>query len=163
MRKTILTIAVALVATLGAARTASAQFTYVGSWLVEDGPPWPTVPLQYSGQSAAALLFGGAASGYAISTVDNNPLNVNHLAWYSTWGGACGGTFPCGTQYAEGLTNGVFYAVPGDVSAYVQDWARGPQYRNYAFAVTATPEPATAGLMALGLGVIGLGVKRKRS
>jgi hypothetical protein len=163
MRKTILTIAMVFAAILGAASSASAQFyTYVGSWQVDQGANWQTVPLQYSGQSAAAWIFGGVASGYAISTIDDNAANVNHMAWYSTWGGACSGPFPCGTQYAEGLTNGTLYKHWGDISAYTEDWARGAHYTNYAFLVTVTPEPASAGLMALGLGLVGFGLKRTR-
>lgn len=139
--------------------------TYVGSWSVDQGPSWSTVPAAYSGQEAAALLFGGTAADYLISTVDNAEANIDNLAWVSTWGGACGGSFPCGTKIAENFTTstGGLYSNPGDTSAYVSDWAVGPQYTNYAFRVAAAvPEPATWAMMLLGFGVIGFGMRRRR-
>ena len=39
-----------------------------------------------SGQEAAALLFGGVASDYVISTVDTNSLNINFMAHVDGWG-----------------------------------------------------------------------------
>ncbi len=58
---------------------------FVGSWEVDQGPYWNTSPppIAYSGVDAAALLFGGSPSDYVISTVDNNPANINRLAWVS--------------------------------------------------------------------------------
>ena len=89
---------------------------YVGQWQVDQGPSWNTVPIAYSGVLAAALLFGGTAADYVISTVDSNPANINGLAWVSTWGGACGGDYPCGTQVADTFVQGTEQApapVPG--------------------------------------------------
>lgn len=154
----------ALVAVAGAVALASpaAALTYVGSWEVDDGPSWTIVPPAYSGQEAAALLFGGSPSDYVISTVDSNPADVNDSAWVSTWGGACGGAFPCGTVVAQNyvVSTGGFYASPGDTSAYVDDWAVGSQYTNYAFAV-AVPEPATWAMLIIGLGLTGAVLRRK--
>src|SRR5688572_6549717 len=68
---------------------------FVGSFEVDDGPFWTTNPPVFSGREAAALLFGGVPTDYAISTVDNNPANINNMAWYSGWG------VPGGTQFGE--------------------------------------------------------------
>lgn len=75
-----------------AASAASAQ-TYVGSFKVSDGPFWnqPTTPV-YSALEAAALIFGGVPSDYAVSinpdTVD--PSSITRTAHYDEYGiGAC--------------------------------------------------------------------------
>jgi hypothetical protein len=78
-------------ATLGlSANPAQALSIFVGSWNVYDGPPWagspPDGPPAYTGQEAAALIFGGSPSDYRISTVDSNPLNINDSACYSIIG-----------------------------------------------------------------------------
>jgi len=156
--------ALAVVAALGLtlASTQAQAATYVGSWEVDDGPSWTTDPTAYTGQAAAALLFGGTASDYVISTVDSNPADINGLTWVSTWGGACDYNFPCGTQVADNyvVTENGLYVNPGDTSAYVADWAVGSQYTNYAFFV-GTPEPATWAMMMLGLGLTGAFLRRR--
>ncbi len=131
-------------------------YTYVGSWEVDQGPDWPSVPPAYTGQEAAALLFGGSASNYAISTVSTDPTLINFENWVSTWGGACGGIDPCGTLSADDfvVTENGFYQNPGDTSSYVNDWATGSAYTNYAFT-TATPLPATWTMLIAGF--VGLG------
>ena len=136
----------------------SATPVYVGSWEVDQGPSWTPVPPAYTGQEAAALLFGGSPADYAISTVDSSPADINFSAWVSTWGsiglGLCGGGFPCGTIVPENFavsTHGL-YQNPGDTSAYVTDYAIGSTYTNYAFL--ATPEPGS--LVLFGSGALGL-------
>lgn len=155
----------AITASLTAAAPALAGPIFVGSWTVDQGPYWGDVPAAYSGQDAAALLFGGVASDYVISTVDDQVADIDHLSWVSTWGGACGGTFPCGTQVADNfvVSTGGLYANPGDTSAYVRDWAVGEQYRNYAFRIPAAPEPASWALMLGGFGLVGGAMRRRKS
>ena len=148
------------------AAPAMAATTFVGSWTVDQGPFWSPAPNTYTGQQAAALLFGGSASDYAISTIDDQVADIDHLAWVSTWGGdfnVCSG-FPCGTKVAENwaTSTGGLYASPGDQSAYVQDWAVGPQFRNYAFRITSAPEPASWALMLGGFGLVGLALRDRR-
>src|SRR5690606_29622867 len=61
---------------------------YVGSFQVNDGPYWGNNPPVYSGQEAAALLFGGVPSDYWISTNPNttDPNTITRTAWHSAWG-----------------------------------------------------------------------------
>lgn len=66
--------------------------TYVGSFNTSDGPYWGDNPPVYSGVEAAALIFGGSPSDYAISTNPNtvDPATITHTAWVTTWGiGGC--------------------------------------------------------------------------
>jgi hypothetical protein len=156
MKKIILACVAA--AALAAPATAA---SFIGSWTVDSGPSWGPSSLAYTGQEAAALIFGGPASKYRISTIDSNPLNIDQLSWVSTWGGACSGGFPCGTKVAQNFkvsTAGGYLNV-GDTSAYVRDWAVGAQYTNFAFAV---PEPASWALMIVGFGLTGAAMRRRR-
>lgn len=123
-------------------------FTYVGSWLVGDpgAPSWsdsafsPNGPPAYTGQEAAALLFGGIPSDYAISTVSNDPNFINNSAWYSVWGGGAPSAPFAENYFSKYL--GQFYGPQdngtGTASAYVKDWCFiGNCGTNYAFRSTA--------------------------
>ena len=145
---------------------ASASPIFVGSWQVDQGPDWPTVPTAYSGVTAAQAIFGPAPVGwtYLISTVDNNPANIDFSAWVSPWGGACGFSFPCGTIVGQNfvISTGGLYANPGDTSAYVNDWAVGAQYTNFAF-IENVPEPGPLMLVVMALvSLAGLSLMRRR-
>lgn len=155
----------AITASLAVAAPAVAGPMFVGSWEVDQGPFWSDVPTAYSGQQAAALLFGGSASDYVISTIDDQVGDIDNLAWVSTWGGACDGAFPCGTKVAQDfvLSTGGLYANPGDTSAYVTDWAQGAQYRNYAFRIGSVPEPASWAMMVGGFGLAGATMRRRKT
>lgn len=161
IRRTLAATVIALTA-MGASN-ANAAISFVGSWQVDQGPNWPSVPTAFSGIDAAAFLFGGSASNYFISTIDNNPANINYSAWISTWGGACSGAFPCGTVVAQDYVISTLglYENPGDTSAYVHDWAEGAQYTNYAF-VSTVPEPSTWAMLIMGFGVVGFSLRRRR-
>jgi hypothetical protein len=141
-------------------------YTFVGSWEVDDGPGWWTQPIAYSGQEAAALLFGGVASDYVISTIDNLATNINFLAWYSILGVVGGHALAHdldqdlpGELYYDGGTY-TFGDLTNPASSYVWDNAQGSAYTNYVFRVAAVPLPA-AGFMLIGaLG--GLALLRRR-
>lgn len=141
--------------------------TYIGSYQVDDGPNWTINPTVYSAAEAAALLFGGVASDYDISTIDSNPANINNMGWYSIWG------VSGGTAYNEDYKldlGGLGYNNPGGVntaaSAYVDDNAIGRAYTNFVFradgGVGAVPEPATWAMMLIGFGAVGGAMRYKR-
>ena len=95
MRKiSLLSAAVALFAiSVGSAH--ADIYTYVGSWRVDQAtvadPDTGNWSYAFTGQQAAAYLFGGAASNYVTSTNGSNVEDINFSAWVSHWGGQCNG------------------------------------------------------------------------
>jgi len=160
---------------LWGALSASADATpvFVGSWEVNQGPYWGTDPIAYTGQEAAALLFGGSPSDYSISTVDSNPADINNMAWYSVIGYygpnnggiafaqdyvASGSDQCCGLYYSGGGYN--FNDVNEAASAYVADNA-GPGNVNFAFE--NVPEPLTISLLGTGLAATAAMRRRRKA
>lgn len=164
--------AVALAAFI-APTTANAALVFVGSWKVSDGPSWsgspPNGPLAYTAQEAAALLFGGAASDYQISTIDNTVANIDNMGWYDVIGVG-------GNKFAENYNNkylgqyygptngynccGAAYKDINAASAYVRDNTNN--LVNYAFRnVGGVPEPAAWAMMLAGFGLVGSAMRRR--
>lgn len=138
---------------------ANAGLMFVGQWEVDDGPSWSSRPLVITGQEAAALLFGGIAADYSISTLGIDPLVIDNMAWYSVLGLEGGHKF-AENYVASGSTQNPSYYYsggafnPADIneaaSAYVDDNATGSRYTNYAF-ISTVPTPATLALFGIGL------------
>ena len=122
-------------------------YTYVGSYTVGSGPSWTTNPQVYTPQEAAAEVFGGVASDYAISvnsdTTDPSTITFtgNVSAWgtgsYSQANGDASGDGIVDQDFSYDLNNDG-YANPGGVgsavSAYVSD--HNTSAVNYVWAVT---------------------------
>ena len=118
-------------------------YVFAGSWQVDDGPDWGTNPPTYTGQEAAALLFGGSPSDYRISTVSDQVVDINDSAWLDGWGdnttyGTSGNPAPHDFKVDDAPAG---YELPGgngsSYSAYVDD--HGLALTNYAFRC-AVPE-----------------------
>ncbi|MDG2535862.1 autotransporter-associated beta strand repeat-containing protein, partial [Sphingomonas sp. HITSZ_GF] len=125
---------------------------YVGSWHVSDGPAWSTNPAVYSGVEAAALLFGGSASDYRISTNGTDVAQINDSVWMDGYGSH---TLYATTPAADDLhldAGAVGYNGFGDYSAYIQDDStRFAGLTNYAFRA-----PTGGGLTKMGTGTLTL-------
>jgi hypothetical protein len=165
----------ALAATLPFAGATHAALVFVGAWDVADlraplwDDPFPRGPLAYTGQEAAAFLFGGNPADYTISTVDETVANINKLAWYDVIGFG-------GAIFAQDYSNkylGEFYG-PGDsfdgtingaASAFVRDSLSQGVERNYAFKDdgVAVPEPSALSLLMVGLALVGAVANRRRT
>lgn len=165
MRKHLLAAVAA--STMLIAGAANAATVYVGSFQVDDGPNWTTNPTVYSATEAAALLFGGVASDYDISTVSNLVADIDNQGWYTIWGIAGGAKFNEDYKLDLGAPG---YNDPGGtntaISAYTEDNAIGAQYTNYVFRVDgqgAVPEPATWAMMIVGFGAAGSMIRRRKA
>ena len=166
MKKFVAVLSLFVIA-IGAANAAP---TYVGSYQVDGGgaaPAWGTNPPTYTGQEAAALLFGGSPDDYFISIdPSQDPSSITHTAHEDIWAGP-------DTIFAE---NAKIYAgnyndlgFPNSASsAYVYDHADSAV--NYVWRVNrddvpapngapVTPEPCS--IATLLLGGIGLAFKKR--
>jgi len=131
---------------------ATLGFTYVGSFNGSDGENWNSNPPCYSGQEAAALLFGGTPEEYAISVNPNttDPGTITFTAWCCSWGEGWG-IYPQDFMIDAGDPG---YNVPiggPAVSAYVGDWW-GDTMINYVWRVDNPVVPVSN--WAIGIGII---------
>jgi PEP-CTERM motif len=164
MKSLLATTATVALMCFAASSVNAATYTYVGKWRPMDGPRWTTNPLAYSGVGAAAMLFGGSASDYAISTIDENPLNIDFKAHYEMIGI---GSFVFAHDFfrgTEGTTRYqdvyVFDVDIDTVSTFVDDFSNGNY--NYAFKVAGVPEPQSWAMLIAGFGLVGATLRRRR-
>lgn len=155
-----------------------ADYVYVGSWDLatidggygNSGNPflWSKNPQVYSGVGAAAMLFGGAASDYVISTADSDPAHINRLAFVDGYGDSSYLMSPASDTYSLSSRSDGGYDQYPSFSAYVVDHAPGMapyHFVNYAFreeATAAVPEPSSHVLMAMAFCGIGIARRQKR-
>lgn len=170
---------------MSGAASAATIYTYVGSWsLGSNGSIWTSNPAVYTGQQAAAFLFGGTAADYAISTMGIDNTMINFSAWLDGWGDSstyAGSGTPAAQTYSLDSTglgyNGCSIAATScgssAYSALILDHFYGyggpnnDTYINYAFKITNTPSevpvPAAGGLLVLAMGAMGAVRARRKS
>ena len=158
---------VLVAALLSANAIASTSPLFIGSWDLYSGPYYAAseLPPLFTGQQAAAALFGGAAADYVISTAGSNAAEIDFKAWYDQYG-----FMPAmfAQDYLRDRGEAGLYDAWNDASAMVKDHPyRGDgayPYVNYAFRVNEAagevPEPMSVGL--LGAGLLGMALVRRR-
>jgi hypothetical protein len=165
--------------TVAAGAADAATYTYVGSWsLGSDGTVWTDNPAVFSGQEAAAFLFGGTADDYVISTVSSLVSDINFSAWLDGWADSytyAGSLAPAAQDFSLDSTglgyNGCSIAATecyqSAYSALVLDHFYGyggpnnDTFVNYAFKVSEVPLPAGGALLLMGMGGLALVRRRK--
>ena len=167
MMKTFKWLFMAVALWIHANASAEAAIIFVGSWdLANLSPAYQAAvqPINYTAQEAAAVLFGGTAADYMISTIDANPSNINNRAWVDGFNSSLLNTSTSAVNF-KGDAGSLGYQTFGDFSALVQDNAPGllPVARvNFAFinSVAAVPEPAS--VVLLGIGSLAMVMRRMR-
>jgi choice-of-anchor C domain-containing protein len=116
-----------------------AQYSYVGSYKPANGAAYGTNPPVLTGQEAAALVFGGTASSYAVST---SATVITHTANLNGWG-EHGSQYVFAEDYKLDI-GGDGYATPAGGgtarSAWIQDGDNGT---NYVWRITAGSDHIT--------------------
>ena len=125
---------------------------------------WRANPAVYNAVEAAAVLFGGSPSQYAISTIGTNPLTINNLAYVDGWGDPQYLTTPVSQTYKLDLGAPGYNAPGGDGTAYsALVFDHGPSFPNainYVFrqdAPPTNPVPVPAGMILALSGLPALG------
>jgi hypothetical protein len=167
--------AAAAVVALNVGAAEAATYTYVGSWDVYNDATeyWyntpPDGPVAYTGQEAAAFLFGGAAGDYVISTISSLAADIDFSAWYDVIGyGKALFAQDYSNKYLGqyyGPTSGFGMDIDGAASALIKDNLEGLGGVNYAFTVSnvapsTVPLPAAGWLLVAGIG--GIAAMRRR-
>ena len=115
-----------------------AKYTYVGSFNVGDGPCWhDPIPQTYTAQEAAALIYGGLPSDYAVSINANttDPNTITHTAWLDGYAN----TQYFNTPAAENYKLNDIYSYPA-FSAFIKDNSDGnrPPFCDYSVGLIKT-------------------------
>jgi hypothetical protein len=135
--------------------SAGATYTYVGHFNCNDGSWWDTNPPCYTGQEAAALIFGGNPEDYvtSTSTSETDPSTITFTCWCCGWGTGQVeepqdykvDVPPSGYQFPEGENMAI--------SAYIDDWTVDND--TYVWKVSKSV-PVSKWAIVLGFSLIGL-------
>jgi len=98
---------------------AGPTYEYIGSFRVSNGAYWFASPPCYTAREAAALIFGGQPTDYAISVSSNttDPSTITHTAYLDGYGS---GIYLGSNPQSEDFKVGTTY-VSGSFSALVHD------------------------------------------
>ncbi len=135
------------------AGSVNAAAIFVGTFETDDGINWTDNPAVYSAVEAAALIFGGTADDYRISTDSSmDEGSITDTGWYSTVG--ISGGQELASNFSLDL-GGLGYAADGwvegdDISAYVDDNAIGSDFTMYVWQVQSVSSPATVSMFVMG-------------
>jgi hypothetical protein len=119
-------------------------YEFIGSFRISNGPYWAAAPPCFTAREAAAQIFGGQPTDYAISVNSNttDPSTITHTAFLDGYGSTIYFTTPQSEDFKSGSTY-----TPGSFSALVHDHnlhGQGPI--NYVWRVAGqTPTPVSAG------------------
>lgn len=154
------------------ASMAAATYAYIGSFNVYDGAFVDDVPEALSARQAAAYLFGGVYSDYAISVLDSrDPLSISHTAWLDGYFDPQYLQTPAGEDFIGASTSGKYddygaYSALVCDHAYCRGWGDpanagfeyqsfGYNYTNYVWRITTSvPEPSSLALLLAGSALI---------
>ena len=116
------------------ARATQVNYTYVGSFMVGDGQCWSSNPVTYTGQEAAALLYGGSPTDYAISVNPNtvDQTTITHTSYVDGYADTTYLTTPAPENFKLGTTYNLG-VVSGSFSAFVHDHSNGSQFNCYDY------------------------------